>query len=164
VTLFLLASIALVLSAVAVTSCRLVQPTVFDLGNFFGNAPDSLGLSCYVTNNGDEYDITNVNDNDNDRSMLEAARKFGIVSLCLGSLVVLFYIMAAVFKTPARWAFWMVAALGLGTCLLHGLIFLVYKSDFCAWGCAMDSGGSFAIAAIVIWFLTALTSLAVSDQ
>jgi hypothetical protein len=155
------ASIALALSVVAVTSCRLVQPTVFDLGNFFRNAPDSLGLSCYVTNNGDEYDMSF--ENDNDRSTLEAARKFGIVSLCLGSVVVLFYIVAA-FKPPSRWAFWIVAALGLGTCLLHGLIFLVYKSDFCAWGCAMDSGGSYAIAAIVIWFLTALTSLAVSDK
>jgi hypothetical protein len=161
VTLFLAASVALVLSAVAVTSCRLVQPTVFDLGNFFRNAPDSIGLSCFVTNGGDDYDI---NDSvDEDRSMLEAARKFGIVSLCLGSLIVLFYVVAA-FKPPPRLAFWMVAALGLGTCLSHGLVFLVFKSDFCAWGCALDSGGSCAIAAIVVWFLTALTSLAVSDK
>jgi hypothetical protein len=52
----------------------------------------------------------------------------------------------------------------LTCCLFQGLVFLIFKSDFCNFGCSLATGGKIGIAACVGWFMTGIASMLVGMQ
>lgn len=148
----------MLLSLFANARCNLVKPAFFELGNLFANLPDALGLWCYETNDGDYVDSRDFEGD----SKFEAARALGATTLGLGGLILIFYLVAAgciPFSPPV---FQLFGLLALCTCLLQGLVFLVYQSDVCALGCELGTGGMCGISAAVFWFVTGMTSLVAS--
>ena len=153
-----MATLALLLSFFANARCNLVKPTLFELGNLFPNLPDSIGLWCFATNDGDVIDAREY---DGD-SEFEAARVLGTAALLLGALIWIFFVVAGCLTRAPPLAFQLMGLLALCTCGLQGLVFLVYQSDLCAFGCILDTGGKCGISATVFWFVTGVTSLAAS--
>lgn len=168
------AAIALTLSIYSVTSCTLVNPVLFDFGNWFDFAPNAIGLFCFTTNDGTSYAI-------NDfiimlgGSKFEAAQKMGIAIVVLGSLAAVVALgtagcglLCVAARSPntnspplpllLRLSILMGTLLSLGTCLCQGLLFMVFPSDICELDCTLDTGGKAGVGAVVFWFLAAIVS------
>lgn len=154
-----LASIALILSIFANARCNLVKPKILGLFNLFPNAPDTFGLWCYEANNGVLYDARSTGGD----STYEAARALGTATLCLGFAIVIMNIVAGC-QRCSRTVYQGIGALALCTSLCQGLVFLVYKSTLCDYGCDLDTGGKCGIAAVVLWFLSGVTSFAAGKK
>lgn len=129
------------------------------ISNILPFAPKSFGLWCYESGNGSFYDLRDVSFD----SKFDAARALGVTTLCLGWMTVIFYLIAGCRRFSPH-VFKFIGALGLLNTLFQGLVFLVYKSVVCVGGCSLDTGGKCAIAAIVMWFLTGITSCGVGKE
>jgi hypothetical protein len=150
----LLSSIALILSIFGNSRCNLL--TLNGSGLVSDNlpfAPKSFGLWCYESVNGDLYDLRDYSFD----SKYDAARALGVTTLCLGWMIVIFYLIAGCKRFPPH-AFKFVGAIGILNTLFQGLVFLIYKSVVCSGGCSLDTGGKCAVSAVVMWFLTGITS------
>jgi hypothetical protein len=150
----ILSCTALILSIFANSRCNLVKPDAF-VWDDSPNAPESVGLWCFEANNGINYDGRDVEGD----SKFEAARGLGTTTMVFGWLIFFFYLFAACFPFGPV-VFRITGLLGILTCLFQGLVFLVYKSNICAAGCSLDTGGRCGIAAVVFWWLAGMTSLA----
>jgi hypothetical protein len=157
----ILSSIALILSIFGNSRCNLVKVPITNdaVSNIFPIEPISVGLWCFEGTNGSLYDTRDVSFD----SKFDAARALGVTTLCLGWIIVIFYLVAGCKRFPPT-AFRIVGFLALLACMFQGLVFLVYKSFICALGCSLDTGGKCAISAAVIWFLTATTSCAAGKK
>lgn len=150
-----LSFVALGLSLFANLRCSLVKPALFGLTSLFSTAPESIGLWCYAANNGSLYDIRDISVGD----LYQAARALGIVSIITGMIVVVLYAVAGCIRVPSM-LFAGLGVISILTCLFQGLVFLIFKSDLCEFGCSLDTGGKCAVAATVFWFLTGVSSCA----
>jgi hypothetical protein len=160
----MLSSIALILSVFGNSRCNLVKVSVTNgsdsfLSNAFPIEPISVGLWCFEGTNGSLYDTRDVSFD----SKFDAARALGVTTLCLGWIVVIFYLIAGCKRFPPT-AFRIVGFLAFLACMFQGLVFLVYKSSICVVGCSLDTGGKCAISAAVMWFLTSTTSCAAGKK
>jgi hypothetical protein len=70
--------------------------------------------------------------------------------------VCFYFVAVCVYFKPV--AFQAIGCFSILTCLFQGLVLMVFKSTICRLGCSLDTGGKCAIAAMVFWFLTGLTS------
>ena len=156
----LFASIALILSIFANSRCNLLRLNGSELfEDFLPSAPASFGLWCYESNNGSLYDLRDFSFD----SKYDAARALGVTTLCLGWMTVIFYLIAGCRRFSPH-VFKFVGALGLMNTLFQGLVFLVFKSDVCAGGCSLDTGGKCGASAVAMWFLTGVTSCGVGND
>ena len=129
------------------------------LSNVLPIAPKSFGLWCFESANGDFYDLRDFSFN----SKFAAARALGVTTLCLGMMIVIFYLVAGCRRFPPH-VFKVVGAVSIFIALFQGLVFLSIKSIVCLGGCTLDTGGKCAVAAVVMWFLTGITSFAVGKE
>ena len=153
---------ALILTIFANSRCHLVS---FNAGAFeqitssLPFAPKSFGLWCFETTDGSLYDLRDYSFD----SKFDAARAMGVTTSCLGFIIVIFYIVAGCVRFSPH-VFKFVGFLAILASLFQGLVFLVYKSGFCEFGCSLDTGGKCAISAIVFWFITGITSCAAGKE
>jgi hypothetical protein len=156
----LFSSIALILSIFGNSRCNLVHPTILSdsIFSLFPRTPVSIGLWCFETSNGNLYDARDISFDDK----FDAARALGVTTLCLGWIIVIFYLIAGCKRFPPN-AFRFIGLLGICACIFQGLVFLVYKSYVCYGGCTLDTGGKCAISATVMWFLTGVTSFGAGE-
>jgi hypothetical protein len=129
------------------------------ISNIIPFVPQSIGLWCFEDTNGDLYDLRDFSFG----SKHVAARAMGVTTLCLGLIVVMFYLVASCRKFPPH-VFKFVGAIGILNALFQGLVFLLLKSIVCIGGCSLDTGGKCAVSAVVMWFLTGITSCGLGEQ
>lgn len=157
----LFSSIALILSIFGNSRCNLLSlnGSDNDLVSLLPFAPKSFGLWCFESVNGDLYDLRDYSFD----SKFDAARALGVTTLCLGWMTVIFYLVAGCRRFPPH-VFKFVGAIGILNTLFQGLVFLVFKSNVCIGGCSLDTGGKCAVSAVVMWFLTGITSCGVGKE
>lgn len=152
----LFACSAMILSILACARCSLVKPLVFSLYDIFPNAANSIGLWCYETNNGYFYDARNYTFD----PKFQAARGLGATVMGLGFAILVFYGVAG-FRRFSGNVFKAVGLLAMLNGLFQGLVFLMYRSDICAGGCNLGTGGKCGVCACIFWFITGALSVAV---
>jgi hypothetical protein len=165
----MIASIAFILSIVANSGCYLVdldedsllRDPIFQI--VLGREPDSVGLWCYETTNGDRYDITDLDFG----SKVDAARALGTTSLVLGFCIWLSYLIAACVRFDPK-VFKLIGGLCILNCMFQGLVFLMFKSDIVCdgdlLGCSLGTGGKCGVSAVVFWFLAGIFSCAAGKE
>lgn len=153
----MMASIALILSCFANSRCYLAdvdKDSVLRL--IVRPEPDSIGLWCFESTNGNNYDSTEFALG----SKYNAARGLGTTTLGLGLGIWIFYLVA-VWVRFGPTLFKLIGSLCILTCLSQGLTFLVFKSVVCSgslFGCGLGVGGRCGISAIFFWFLAGIFS------
>jgi hypothetical protein len=158
----LMACIAFVLSITSNSRCKLVSvdPQDNEPGFLDFTTPKSVGLWCYEAQNGNFYDITNV---DLDQKF-DSARALGTTASCLGFIIWIFYLFAGCMRFGPS-IFQLMGFFGILTAMFQGLVFLVYKSEVCdVYSCSLDTGGRCAISAVVFWFICGLMSCAAGKK
>jgi hypothetical protein len=153
------ACIALILSIYANARCHFVDITAWDILDTLPFAPTSLGLWCVTTANGNKYSIADYQFDDK----FQAARGLSVTTNALGWIIIVFYLIAGCVRFSPN-AFRLVGFFGICASMFQGLVFLVLRSDVCAVGCSLDTGGKCGIAACVMWFLTGLFSCGVGKE
>lgn len=129
------------------------------VSSLFPSNPQSFGLWCFESSGGSLVNLRDFSFGD----AYTAARVLGVTTLVMGSIIVLLYLVAGCFRFSPT-AFKGVGTLCILTCLFQGLVFLVYSSRICTFGCTLDTGGKCAIAATVLWFVTGITTCAAGNK
>ena len=96
-------------------------------------------------------------------SKFEAARGLGTTVMVFGWTIWIFYLLASCKRFGPK-VFMFVGLLCILNTLFQGLVFLIFKSVVCTFGCSPGTHGKCAISAIVFWFLAGLTSFGAGKE
>jgi hypothetical protein len=118
--------------------------------------PRMVGLFCMEFTNGKSISVRNIDLGDK----FDAARPLGIVTLCMGSFILLFHIAAVILNFPPC-LFRTVGGFCILTAVLQATVFMLRDSVLCNNGCKLDTAGKCAAAAMVFWILAGLVSCAI---